>query len=120
MYYEIFQKLCELNNVKPAEVSRRTGISTATLSSWKQGKYTPKPAKLQLIADFFGVTLDYITKGEKSEMYYINEETSQIAQTIFDNPDLRLLFDAAQGVSQESLRLATEMLKKMKETNPDG
>ncbi len=120
MYYENFQKLCELNNVKPAEVSRRTGISTATLSSWKQGKYTPKPAKLQLIADLFGVTLEFLMKGEESEMYYINEETSQIAQTIFDNPDLKVLFDAAKDVPPESIRLAAEMLKKMKETNPDG
>ena len=53
MYYENFRKLCELNNVKLGTVSRETGISTATLTSWKQGKYTPKQDKLQKIADFF-------------------------------------------------------------------
>lgn len=120
MYYENFRKLCELNNVRPGTVSRETGISTATLTSWKQGKYTPKPDKLQKIADYFNVSLDFLMKGEDSEMYYINEETSKVAQAIFDNPDLKALFDAAQGVSPENIKLAAQMLKRMKESNPDG
>lgn len=68
MYYENFEKLCILNNVKPNKVSQDTGISTATLSSWKKGKYTPKNEKLQIIADYFNVSLDYITTGKKSEI----------------------------------------------------
>lgn len=120
MYYENFRKLCELNNVKPGTVSRETGISTATLSSWKQDKYTPKPDKLQKIADYFNVSLDFLMKGEDSEMYYINQETAEIAQKIFDNPDLKVLFDAAQGVSPENIKLAAQMLERMKESNPDG
>ena len=51
MYYENFERLCNLNNVIPGTVSKATGISTATLTSWKQGKYTPKQDKLQKIAD---------------------------------------------------------------------
>ena len=61
MYYENFAKLCELNNVKAAQVSKGTGIATATLSTWKKGKYTPKNDKLQLIANFFSVPLSWIT-----------------------------------------------------------
>lgn len=60
MYYEIFEKLCGSKGEKPGTVSKATGISTATLTSWKQGKYTPKQDKLQLIADHFGVTIDFL------------------------------------------------------------
>ncbi len=67
MYYENFEKLCNIKNVKPGTVSKATGISTATLTSWKQGKYTPKQDKLQLIADFFGVTVDYLMTGKEPE-----------------------------------------------------
>lgn len=66
MYYENFEKLCSERNVTASKVSKATGISTATLSSWKKNVYTPKQDKLQLIADFFGVTLDYLVTGEKS------------------------------------------------------
>jgi len=68
MYYDRFTKLCEMNNVKPGAVSKGTGVSTATLTSWKQGKYTPKPDKLQKIADFFGVSLDFMM--EKTDFMY--------------------------------------------------
>lgn len=61
MYYDNFAKLCEINKIKPGRVSKETGISTATLTSWKQGKYTPKQEKLQIIADFFGVPLYWLT-----------------------------------------------------------
>lgn len=57
MYYENFDALCKNFDVKPGTVSRATGVSTTTLTAWKQGKYTPKVAKLQLIADYFGVPL---------------------------------------------------------------
>ena len=35
-------------------------MSQPTLSEWKKGTYTPKQDKLQKIADYFGVTLDYL------------------------------------------------------------
>ncbi len=68
MYYENFEKLCKENNVKPSNVSKATGISTATLTSWKKGAYTPKQDKLQLIADFFNVSVDFIMNGEDNRI----------------------------------------------------
>lgn len=65
MYYENFARLCEMSGTKPAQVSRATGISTATLSSWKKGLYTPKNDKLQKIADYFQVPVEYL-RGEPS------------------------------------------------------
>ena len=119
MYYENFEKLCNLKNAKPSTVSKATGISTATLTSWKQGKYTPKQDKLQLIAEFFGVTVDYLmTAEDKSELsdkkYYINNETAEMADKIFHNKELRLLFDAAQDAQPEDLETVHQMLLALK------
>lgn len=67
MYYENFEKLCNDNKTNPSRVSKATGISTATLTSWKKGVYTPKQDKLQLIADYFNVTVDYLMTGKELE-----------------------------------------------------
>lgn len=75
MYYENFEKLCLEKNVTASKVSKNTGISTATLSSWKNGTYTPKQDKLQLIADYFDVTLDYLVTGENTKSI---KETAEI------------------------------------------
>ena len=58
--YEIFEKLLRKRHTTAYRVAKDTGVTTATLSSWKQGKYTPKLEKLQKIADYFGVSPDYL------------------------------------------------------------
>lgn len=63
MYYENFEKLLKEKGVKPSDVAKATGIKTSTLTSWKQDKYTPKNDKLSLIADYFGVSVEYLTTG---------------------------------------------------------
>ena len=59
--YKIFEKLLKEKGVSAYRVAQETGVSTATLTSWKKGVYTPKPEKLQKLADYFGVQLEYLT-----------------------------------------------------------
>ena len=40
--YEKFAALLSKNDVTAYQVSKETGISTSTLTEWKQGKYTQK------------------------------------------------------------------------------
>lgn len=65
--YEIFERLLKEKNVKVADVTRATGIASSTFTDWKKGRYTPKQDKLQKIADYFGVTIDYLMNGEEKE-----------------------------------------------------
>lgn len=64
--YEIFEQLCKKFSVTPYRVCKETGLTTATISNWKAGRYTPKADKLQKIADYFGVTIEYLMSGENS------------------------------------------------------
>lgn len=63
--YEIFEKLCNEKGVTPYRVCKETGITTATISNWKAGRYTPKQDKMQKIAEFLGVTIEYLMTGKK-------------------------------------------------------
>ena len=57
--YEKFADLLEKTNKTAYRVAKDTGVSTATLSSWKKGEYTPKVDKLKVLADYFGVDINY-------------------------------------------------------------
>lgn len=57
--YEKMEQLCNERKVTAYQVSVSTGVATSTLSMWKQGKYTPKIDKIQRIADYFNVPVDY-------------------------------------------------------------
>ena len=73
--YEIYQRLLDEKGLKNADVSRGTGISNMTLSDWKNGKSTPKADKMQKIADFLDVSVDYLITGKEKEY------TVEIAET---------------------------------------
>lgn len=62
--YEIYCKLRDKRGLKDADVVKATGITKSTFSDWKSGRSKPKQDKLQKIADFFEVSLDYLTTGE--------------------------------------------------------
>lgn len=116
--YEIFEKLLAERGITPYKLSKETGISTATLTSWKQGKYTPKPDKMKKIADYLGVSVNYLATGEESDLsdgkYYINEETQEMAQAIFKNKELRLLFSEAMDAQPEDLKATHDILLALK------
>jgi transcriptional regulator with XRE-family HTH domain len=64
--YEVYCKLRDLKGVKDATVSKETDIPKSTFSDWKNGKSKPKMDKLQRIADYFNVSLDYLMNGEET------------------------------------------------------
>ncbi len=64
--YDIYCKLRDQRGVRDADVVNATGITKSTFSDWKSGRSNPKADKLQKIADYFGVSLDYLTTGKES------------------------------------------------------
>ena len=69
--YSIFEKLLNEYGATAYRVSKATGITTSTLTAWKQGEYTPKTDKLQKIAEFFAVSTDYLLGKNKNEIYTV-------------------------------------------------
>ena len=61
--YEIYCKLRDSKGVKDSDVVKATGITKSTFSDWKSGRSKPKNDKLQKIADYYGVTIDYLMTG---------------------------------------------------------
>lgn len=65
--YEIFEKLLQKFGVTAYQVSKATGISQSTLSSWKTRGNVISGDKLQKIANYFGVSVDYMLGGGSLE-----------------------------------------------------
>lgn len=62
--YEVFEQLLQSHGVSSYKVSKDTGITQTSLSNWKAGRSTPTTKTLQRIADYFGVTVDYLMTGK--------------------------------------------------------
>lgn len=57
--YEKFQELLTKTGKTSYQVAKDTGISETVFSYWKSGRSKPKVDKLKVLADYFGVTIDY-------------------------------------------------------------
>lgn len=62
--YKKYAELRDRARLTDYRVSKDTGISTATLSSWKNGNYSPKFDKLLTLAKYFGVPVEYFADEE--------------------------------------------------------
>lgn len=111
-----------------SDIAKDLRISKQTVSSWFRGERTPRMEKIDLLCHYFNCRRSDIMEertddheqDKNSVPYYINPETAMIAQKVFDQPEYRVLFDAANGVKPENIMLAAEMLRRFKETNRDG
>lgn len=57
--YEKFAELLEKTNKSAYQVSKDTGIAQSVLSDWKRGRSNPKVNKLKILAEYFGVSIEY-------------------------------------------------------------
>ncbi|HIX25735.1 MAG TPA: helix-turn-helix domain-containing protein [Candidatus Lachnoclostridium avicola] len=99
--YEYFQRLLDKYGVTAYKVAKETGISTVTLTNWKRGRYTPKPDKLQKIADYFGVPLSYLLTGKMEEE--VKDKSPELTRR--DERDIEKILDQTrdQLLSQDGL-----------------
>ena len=117
--YDVFEQLLQKFGVTTYQVSKATGIGQSTFSSWKTRRNLISGEKAKKIADYFGVSVDYLMTGkekEGGETYYLNDETKEIAQAIFENKELRMLFDVSRKASAERLLAYYNLIKAMQDT----
>ena len=64
--------LRENKNISQEELGNVLGVSDKTISSWEINRTEPKMGIVQLLADYFGVSTDYLIKGylSKDAMIY--------------------------------------------------
>ena len=63
--YEIFEQLLQKYGISAYKVAKEAGVTQTALSNWKNGRNTPSVPTLQKIAEYFGVTVDYLMTGKE-------------------------------------------------------
>lgn len=112
---ERVKAICKERKIPISKVERDLGYANGYIGQLRKGVF---PAdRLKNIADYLGVSTEFLLNGdeEKSEKkYYLNDETVEMAQQLFENKELRLLFDAARDAEPEDLEAVHTMLLALK------
>lgn len=67
-FHERLQQKMAENGVTPASLARAASVSSVAAGKWFHGESEPKAAKLKLIANFLGVTDDWLLTGKGSSV----------------------------------------------------
>ena len=125
--YEIYCKIRDVAGCKDADVSKATGISKSTFSDWKSGRSKPKQEKLQKIADYFGVSVDYLMTGknssnikvvdENNNIVVLDDEALELIDSLRSNPEMRMLFSVSKKATKEDIIKAVKIIEALKDEN---
>lgn len=106
--YSRYEKLVNEKKVSNYRVAKETGITQTTLSDWKKGKITPKTDTLQKIADYFNVTLDYLTGNSEfqnwDDQYNANGKLAEDVAKYETGVRIPVLGKVAAGIPLEAIQ----------------
>lgn len=91
VFVQNVKKLCLSKNIKPTNACKKSGVGSSFLSDIQRGQ-TPSVAKVQLLAQYLGVTTSDLL-GEQNENSPLPEEGGLLAD-----------YDALTARNQEKVR----------------
>ena len=111
MLNENIRTLRKKMGLTQVELAERLNVSQSTITSWENGTRRPDLDLLPVIAQIFDVSVDELLGRESiSEQELIDAEAA-IRERLRRDPSYRLLFDAANKATPESLKAAAAVLK---------
>ena len=130
-YSNRIRELRKNKSLSQEQLADKLGVTKQAISQLERGTRKPSMAMLESLCDFFNVSSDYllgkedvtirivdkngIRKLDAMEIYHQNPEIDHIVKSIRDNPAMHTLFVVANESNPENLKLAAELLKRMKD-----
>ena len=106
--YETIKKLCDERGIAVTALEKELGYGRGSIGKMRTSKASA--ARIREIADYFGVTSDYIYTGDDTG-YYLNEQTALLAQKMFEDPDMRSLFDMKRNMNPQTFKNYMDFMK---------
>ena len=110
------QRLMDKNKIDRKDLAKAINTPYTTVCDWVNGKTYPRIDKIEMMANYFNVNKsDLVEDIEEKQSYYLDPETAEMAQELFERPEMRVLFDASRKATKEDIEQVADILKKLSE-----
>ncbi len=92
-FYERIERLRKEKGISQGDLEKELGFSNGSISKWKTS--TPTYKRLQKLADYFGVSTEYLTTGKES---YIPKEPTL---TTRDEKDIKTILSSTEELLRQ-------------------
>ena len=110
MFFDILSELCQQKGISPYKACTDMGLNRSAVAKWKNGA-TPNGATIAKMADYFGVSTDFLLGGEKEKPAAQSSEPR--------DPLIAELISYAEGADEDGVRMLIEMAKRLKDSRRD-
>lgn len=110
IFYEIFERLCKEKGITPTKAARDVGVAQPVVSQWKKRGSTPKAETVQKLADYFGVSVDYLL-GKSGENSQLENQLDDFSTH---------LIEITKDLSEADRQLVLGMARRLRDTGESG
>ena len=86
------------------------GVAQPTVANWETGKREPNHATTERLAEFFGVTVDYLL-GRTDNPEPAPDVPHEKYREVLAGPGLRLLLDADANLTEDQLKEIVDFIE---------
>jgi len=80
MVLDFINKLCEQNSTTFAQLEKELGFGNGTIRKWSES--SPGIDKILKVADRFGVSVDYLIKGDSMDLSAVTVQISRLIESL--------------------------------------
>lgn len=109
------KRLMELRGKDRNDICKDLSFKYTTFTDWINAKTYPRIDKIEMMANYFGVSkADLVEEPVEDEPYYLNEDARELAQFMCENPEYKVLFDASRKVKKSDIEFVKQMIDHMR------
>ena len=113
---ELSERLKELRmkrGLSQYDLAKKLGVSKSTISMIEVGSRQPSIEMMELLCDFFNVSMDYLRGKENISLYLLDPDLADIASKLSEDKELYELVDRILHGSKEQRDRLLAMAKLM-------
>lgn len=110
---ENIQRLMDSRGIDRNKICADLGLKYTTFTDWVKGNTYPRIDKIELLANYFGVSKSELVE-KYTDGYYTDREAAEFAEYLRTRPGARMLFSAAKDITKEEMEEAVKYIEFLK------
>ena len=126
MLSERLKTLRKRDGITQTEFAKIFNVSSGTIGNWETGAREPDYQTLLRIAEYFGVTTDYLLGNEETEKPLVtpavttdDEELIDILEELRSRPEMRMLFSLSKNATKQDVEDAVRIIEALRKGRQD-
>lgn len=100
------KELCKMRGMTIYELEEACGLGKSSIYNWQRNN--PSIDRVKAVADFFGVTIDYLLRK--------GDEEGNTVEVLFESrPEVKMLIDCTKDVPKEDILKVVNLIEAFKD-----